>query len=152
MGSFNLSPFITRPTRIGMNDSLSTIDHIWANNNLVSNSGIFLADITDHFPVFCSLLLPTLKKGNNTVKIQFRDMSEINEMKFTEMLLGQDWSEYGQVSLNPHLGVASLTDKIDSFFNECFPMKTKFISVKRLMNKWLSKGIITSINVKHNLY
>ena len=57
--SFNFQPIITRPTRIGRNDSLSLIDHIWTNTHSISSHGVLISDITDHFPIFCGIHIPS---------------------------------------------------------------------------------------------
>lgn len=43
-------------------------------------------------------------------------------------------------------------DKIQKLYSECFPIKTKFISEKRLNNPWITQAVLNSIKTKNNLY
>ena len=49
--SNSLIPLINKPTRNAINNS-SIIDQIWTNQLYDTFNGIFLLDITDHFPIF----------------------------------------------------------------------------------------------------
>ena len=46
----------------------------------------------------------------------------------------------------------NLLDKLYNLYNSCFPIKTKIIGLKRILNPWLSKGILKSIRIKHIKY
>lgn len=50
--SNNISPIITKPTRI-TNYTATLIDHIYTNNTKQVISGIATIDISDHLPTFC---------------------------------------------------------------------------------------------------
>lgn len=50
--SNNISPIITKPTRI-TNYTATLIDHIYTNNTKQMISGIATIDISDHLPTFC---------------------------------------------------------------------------------------------------
>ena len=151
MRSFHFHPDITRPTRIDKNDTLSLIDHIWTNNDMTTDKGIFITDITDHFPVFCNLSTPQITK-NNLVKIQFRDMSKKNHTKFLNLLSDTNWTNAIEISHNPNNQTEWLSDKLDGLFNCYFPIKTKLLTTKRLSRPWLTKAILKSIDRKHALY
>ena len=60
--SLDLSPVITKPTRI-TNHTVTLIDLIYINNVNRLISGIVTVDISDHLPVFCLVDTP-LKKQN----------------------------------------------------------------------------------------
>lgn len=49
--SNNFYPAITNPTRVASTSS-TLIDNIFTNDDSAINSGIFVTDITDHFPIF----------------------------------------------------------------------------------------------------
>lgn len=52
--SNNISPIITKPTRITTGNYTATlIDHIYTNNTKQMISGIATIDISDHLPTFC---------------------------------------------------------------------------------------------------
>ena len=41
---------------------------------------------------------------------------------------------------------------MNRLYNRCFPIKSKFISLKRLYSPWLTTGLLTSIKHKNKLY
>ena len=41
---------------------------------------------------------------------------------------------------------------ITEIYNKCFPVKTKYVTTKRLQNAWLTRGILNSIKHKSNLF
>ena len=67
--SNNISPIITKPTRI-TNYTATLIDHIYTNNTNQMISGIATIDISDHLPTFCIVDIPVQKqKFNNNLII-----------------------------------------------------------------------------------
>ena len=151
MRSSDFYPVISRPTRIGTNNSLSCIDHIWTNTNRTSNSGIFITDITDHFPIFCGLRIPDSSCGDK-FKTRFRDMSSDNLNKFCNRIAETDWSEISRNRSDSHIQATLFIDKLYQIFNSCFPLMTKYITLKRLNRPWLTSAILKSIDTKHKLY
>ena len=149
--SSDFYPVITRPTRIGPNNSLSCIDHIWTNTNRVSDSGIFISDITDHFPIFCGLRNPDSSCGNK-FKIRFRNMNPNNLRNFCNRVSEMDWSDITRDHTDVNLQATLFIDKLYQIFNSCFPLMTKYISLKRLNRPWLTSAILKSIDTKHKLY
>ena len=148
--SFHFYPLITRPTRIDYNNTLSVIDHIWVNSSVSLNHGIIIADVTDHFPIFCTLSAPEYTI-NNLVKIRFRDMSDTNYITFKNCLDSIDWGILlNSIDINEQ--TETFLGIIENHFDNCFPIKTKFVSPKRLSNPWLTQAILNSINMKHRLY
>ena len=63
--SNNISPIITKPTRI-TNHTATLIDHIYTNNTNQMISGIATVDISDHLPTFCIADIP-LQKQNSMI-------------------------------------------------------------------------------------
>ena len=149
--SYHFYALITKPTRIS-NNSYSVIDHIWSNILPGSKSGIFLSDISDHFPVFA--IFPNLIHDENvteTINIKFRNYSQSNKNKFLNLLNQIDW-----VFLNTSDDVdnvfESYLEVIEECFNKAFPVLTKRIGYKRYCSPWLSSGLLVSIRNKHNLF
>jgi hypothetical protein len=100
MFSHYFHPRIDRPTRI-TDSSATLIDNIFTNthSNLIS-SGIWLADISDHLPIFM-----TFPYNHNIVKKQTlplftykRQYTSENIMQFKSRLSMVDWSDvYNEV-------------------------------------------------------
>ena len=56
------------------------------------------------------------------------------------------------ISNNTNGNFLMFFNKVYEIYNRCFPIKTKYISVKRLQNAWLSNGIMKSIKYKCKLF
>ena len=148
--SLNFMPLITKPTRFPVGNqhgSPSLLDHIWCNRYYNYVSGILAYDVSDHLPTFFFLKnLPTC--GNDLVKIVFRDFSEhcksifINECENFSMHFSND----------VNLDVEYFDSVLNNIYRRCFPIRTKFVSGKRLQKPWLTKGILNSIKEKSKLY
>ena len=81
-------PIITKPTRI-TDHTATLIDHIYTNTpEKLMKSGLCLADISDHLPIFCTIAntLPT----NNEPRF-FRDFRHFNEDAYHQDLLAVDF-------------------------------------------------------------
>ena len=48
--------------------------------------------------------------------------------------------------------VVKLLEKLDKYYNICFPFKTKTVSTKRLYKPWITKALHKSIKTKHDLF
>ena len=58
--SNSLIPLINKPTR-NANKNPSILDHIWSNQLYDTFNGIFLLEITDHYPIFTLFQLTVLR-------------------------------------------------------------------------------------------
>lgn len=68
--------------------------------------------------------------------------SELEKINREELLISSNTNENFNV----------FHDKIHKYDNKYFPIKTKYISTKRLHNAWLTTGILNSIKHKSNLF
>ena len=60
-------PLINVPTRVTDNSS-TIIDHIITNDHIHNiSSGVIKTDLTDHFPIFCTISNVTLKKSHKPI-------------------------------------------------------------------------------------
>ena len=150
MNGYFFRPVITRPTRFSENTA-TLIDHIWVNSVHDVISCVFYCDITDHCPVFCRINTPT-KPKDSLIKIKFRDMSHVNNLRFNEMIRNTDWNLVLRGLNNVNDMVIKLLDILDKYYNTCFPFKTKTVSVKRLYKPWITKALHNSIKTKHDLF
>ena len=90
-------PVITKATRVTDHTS-SLIDHIYTNTpEKVIKSGICLADISDHLPVFCTIAntLPT----SNEARF-FRDFTHFNQTAFQIDLSSIDFKTLVNADVN----------------------------------------------------
>ena len=61
----------------------------------------------------------------------------------------------GRKFLSCQIQIITLTfflNRINELYNNCFPIKTKCITTKRLHNAWLTNGILNSIKYKSKLF
>ena len=79
-------------------------------------------------------------------------MSQENVLSFHNTLADTSWNAITSIHDDPGRQTNMFLEKMDSHFNTCFPLMTKYISLKRLNSPWLSTAILKSINTKHNLY
>ena len=142
---------INKPTRIS-NNFASILDHIWINFNNKVDSGIVTADITDHFITFCKIYNYLSFTNKEKIKLKFRDFSNININKFKNPVGNVGWEDTLEDYEHPDKFTNNLLDKLYNMYNSCFPIKTKSIVLKRLLNTRISKGILKSNRIKHIKY
>ena len=147
MHSFHFYPLITRPTRVN-NQNNSLIDYIWTNILSDYLSGVIDIDITDHFPIF-AVFKSFKSKANEKMTIKFRDLSSINIESFKNIINNTNWNNVLGDNFNPNILVDNFMKYLKKVYHNCFPLKTKVIGYKRLMNPWLSKSLLISIRNKH---
>ena len=149
--TLNFLPHIARPTRFPDTLNLcepSLLDHIYTNFTKTFTSGIVHYPISDHLPIFLNILSPLPSK--KTTKIEFRHVTTEAKHHFSYKLNNIHWDAllYSQdVNVNFNIFI----DKFHELKCECFPLKTKYISEKRLNNPWITTNVIKSIKTKNNL-
>ena len=129
-------PLINVPTRV--TDNFTTIiDHIITNDHSHNiSSGVIKTDLTDHFPIFCSISNVTLKKSHKP--IFRRDFSMLNEDDFCNHLNTEINSFFLTIS---YIHGNNFDDIFDQFLQlpyllDCKPRLIKFFfpSCLRLIN------------------
>ena len=146
-------PSISRPTRIKDDRCATLIDNIFINtHNNQTTSGIWLADITDHLPVFVTLPYEYKPIAKNDVSyIHKRHYSDENINNFRMKLSGSDWTPIYMAE-----GVDKIFNVFNNFIikthNECFPLITTKVNTRNLFKPWLTSSILNSIRKKNNMY
>ena len=148
----NILPTITRPTRI-TKSSATLIDNLFISQHLQTNykSGILLDDTSDHMP--CYLILPDATEQTKTLKtIQHRNLSEKNMRKICELIESIDWKAKLQ-SLDTNNAFNEFHNHLTMTIDRISPLVIKKINPKKQPRaKWLTTGIINSINKNLLLY
>ena len=150
--AMNFYPHISRPTRFPDTPNLglpSLLDHIFTNFNNTYSSGIIHFPLSDHLPVFLNIAI--LTKTAKLHKIEFRNFSHSNNESFTTKLNAIDWHTLLS-SPDVNCNTTIFLNTLQGIYNVCFPLKTKFISEKRLCNPWINQTLINSIKNKNNMY
>ena len=149
--SYNFFPMITKPTRFAPNSSEipnSLLDHIWINFFLNNISGILLSDLSDHSCTF--IHLPMICKSDNKIKITFRCHDERSIQLFRNKLLEINWCDIliGDVSHQ----VRTFDSLVNKLYCNSFPLKVKYLSIKRLKSPWIGSSLFKSIKAKSKLF
>ena len=147
--SMGFLPTINKPTRFSYfaaGSRPSLLDHIWINFSFKYTSGILTSRITDHCPVF--IHIDYKNSINDKIKVSFRDHSPSFLRLFKQSLSAVDWDS----ALESYSGdrVKGFCDIVGEIYCNCFPLRVKYISSKRLLKPWLTSGILKSIRTKSN--
>ena len=151
MLSAGFHPKITLPTRI-TDTSNTLIDNILV--NVIDDrhiSGIMINKISDHQPIFtCNNKL--FEQVDMTQYIEIETKSENSQKRFIEHLKNINIMNKLNMDIN-----SDINDNYEVFCKLLQSSKSEHISVKfnkykHKKNKWISKGIIKSIEIKDKLY
>ena len=148
----HMIPTITRPTRITQN-SATLIDNLFISQKLQDNykSGILIYETSDHLPCYVILSDATNHKPS-LQKISYRSFTEKVKTKICENISSVDWQTELDVS-DVNEAFSRFHSKLISTIEKFAPTKTKTIKPnKQPRAKWLTAGIINSINKNKELY
>ena len=152
--SAGFHPKITLPTRI-TDTSNTLIDNILV--NVIDDrhiSGIMINKISDHQPIFtCNNKL--FEQVDMTQYIEIETKSENSQKRFIEHLKNINIMNKLNMDINSDINdnYEVFCKLLQSSKSEHMPIKSvKFNKYKHKKNKWISKGIIKSIEIKDKLY
>ena len=146
-------PLIDRPTRITLH-SATLLDNIFTNvfDNKIK-SGIFVSDITDHYPIFQITSLLSIKSHPDRLKYN-RSFSHCNMRSFVNRVELAYWSD--AINENPvNRAYTLFVDKLTHIYDLCFPVH--HVNIKSKSNRiprkpWITSAVLTSIRRKNNSY
>ena len=147
-------PKITLPTRIC--DSSSTlIDNIFSNViEPNTKSGILTSHISDHQAIFITTNFK-FNRDNKTkyINVETKDDASlnnfINELKNLNIIANMNI----EPNANPSENYAIFENLLTYAKNKHLPVRRKkFDKQKHHINKWITRGLLTSINSKNKLY
>ena len=153
MSSQGFFPLITHPTRPMSNTLINNIFTNVLNSSL--NSGVFITDISDHFPIFT--LCHKIKRPEKTSEpIKGRIFSERSIAEFRNQIASTNWD-----NINSHRHIRSsksasnwyttFQKQFSRIYNACFPYKE--VSQRRYGSKpWITTGLRNSCLKKNTLY
>ena len=152
--SAGFHPKITLPTHI-TDTSNTLIDNILV--NVIDDrhiSGITINKISDHQPIFtCNNKL--FEQVDMTQYIEIETKSENSQKRFIEHLKNINIMNKLNMDINSDINdnYEVFCKLLQSSKSEHMPIKSvKFNKYKHKKNKWISKGIIKSIEIKDKLY
>jgi len=147
--SNSFHPLISGATHISRFGT-SCIDHIWYNQFDVSSSGIVELQISDHFAIF-AVFPYSLDHQNFTMK-RFRDHSGGSLRKLREHV--NVFVNHFHVSDTDDINIKlpEFSDKLYRMYDDCCPLRSKYVSLKRVQKPWISACLVRCINRKHVLF
>ena len=156
MLSYELKPEITLPTKLNRN-SCKLYDHIFSHlksDNIKTTSCIYLADISDHLPVFISLKTDKPAQSRPTYRY-IRDTSNENCKKFlakiAELIAGTTFET--SLSTDPNIAYKTLSDILTKCYDSSFPVKRiKVTKYNTKQSPWITQGLLNSIKTRDILY
>lgn len=152
MYSSSLYPLISKPSRITPN-SATLIDNIFCNClDSTFNTGLLIADVSDHLPVFCVKKNCKLRSLYDNPYVSKRLINDKLILKFKSKLQDTDWTILYRIDdintcYNKFLKIYC------SIYNECFPLVKPKQKPKHIRKKpWITKALLHSINKKQRLW
>ena len=150
-------PIITKPTRVTEN-SATIIDHIITNDAMhVLEPAIIKTDLTDHYPIICSVEKFQHKAKSKAPKIYHRDRSRFCPESFCEEL---ESNLFDYFSTQPALDSGNFNKLFDDFARIILSAIDSHAPIKYLSRKqmklhrkpWITKGILISIKKKNSMF
>ena len=151
--SYSFLPIIDKPTRI-TDISATLIDNFFTNILPSPKSGILLADISDHLPIFMRIQSCNFKSPvNNSTSVHTRNYTRDNLQRLNADLNSTDWTNIYTCN-NSEQAFNYFVDHFSYLYDKNIP----FISHNRVKSKskpnapWITKSLLKSINKKNKLY
>ena len=152
LSSFLITPSITLPTRI-TDRSSTLIDNIFVSLKSSSSiSGNLTTSLSDHLPQF--LLLNISQKSHPKNHLFYRSWTNFDKTKFSRDFNNLDWNKI--LSLEN----GDTNQSFDSFFlhfSNLFDQHVPVVKLSKRQTKtkgkpWVTKGILTSMKIRDNLF
>ena len=152
--SYYFIPLISKPTRFSQieSHSASLLDQIWINKPSLSyECGILNFDLTDHLPTYCNVPFDTNNNSSTSLtKVTFRLINSVNHNNFTHALSNQNWSFLDRLDVDK--AFISFINTLNSLYKQHFPIKTKYVTIKKILNPWINERISKLIKYKSYYY
>ena len=149
---YNIIPTIFKPTRITKTTS-SAIDNILTNSVLGTRfeSGIFIADFSDHFPIFHVAHGVLSNNDNKKISVTKRNLCFKNLDKLKKKLHEEKW-ENVYSSADPNSAFDNFANIFQNIYDNVCPKLVSEIKNKQLKNPWMTNNLVKSSKRKQKLY
>ena len=141
---------INSPTRCSAQDGIATsiIDHAWVNFYKDISADVLDYLIADHLPIKVKIKMHIQK---SLKKLSFRIFSD-HQFEIFDNDKNNLFNQYTISSNNVDLEVIKFEAWIQKMLDNYFPIKTKFLSSKRIKMPWLNNDVIQLITKKHKMF
>jgi len=147
----SFTPSIILPTRI-THSSATLIDNLYVKTTPqnIPKSGVIIADLSDHLPIFvCIGKRRSYTKPNKTIISRQLNDDKLNEIK---LKLGtMDWNDLKNMNINDAHN--HFISKLNEILDKVAPKKEVKLNNKfQIREKWMTKGLLRSSINKAKLY
>ena len=154
--SHGFLPSISIATHEKPGCSASCIDNILTNSlNNIQSSGVISSGVSHHLPIFCiyDIMICTEIEISESKHMPKYDFCESNVSDFM-IKLKSDVCDYHNYYAYNESEFNLFTNKMNKTIDECFKTDGKFKPSKRnrLLNPWITTGVIAAIDRKNHLY
>ncbi|NRB82089.1 MAG: hypothetical protein HRU38_26130 [Saccharospirillaceae bacterium] len=152
--SYGFVPSISIATHEKPGCSASCIDNILTNSyNTIQLSGVISSGVSHHLPIFCIFDVCTETETSANKPMPKYDFCESNISDFIDKLKSEVCNYHNYYAYNES-EFTSFANRMTETIDGCFKTEGKFKPSKRnrLLNPWITTGIITAINKKNYLY
>ena len=118
--SNSLIPLINKPTRHA-NNNLSILDHLLTNQLYDTFNGLFLLDITDHYPIFTNAPINCPQKQ---IRVKFRDHTGQNLAKL-KIEVEHYLNNHVQINQDVNANTNNFCNSLFIIYSQCCPIKEK---------------------------
>ena len=158
MQSNLLFPSILEPTRVAsvnkngqITVTESLIDNIFIHDNLVYNSGLIYCDISDHYPIFISIPLYSIKANSDKLETSYRLKDEFRIRKFKSVIQNSPVIQALSNEQSAQNAFTKFFNEIHYLYDKHFPIITKTVTKKSLNKPWVTDAFVEQIKYKHDL-
>ena len=132
--------------------SSTLIDNIITNTfNECSSSGVPIADISDHLPIFYISNEPATIDTLVNENLFHRNITDINIIKFKDALTDVQWNDV--IELNDvNACYENFISKFSGLYDKFFPKQRKRVIARNPNKPWITQGILFSIKKNHRYY
>ena len=123
------------------------IDNIFINNRLNHKSGIIYSSISDHYPIFLSLLNENLDFQDKQQEIKYRLIDDLRICKFRSALTISFNKSIKQIN-NASEAFSKFLLIFDQLYNKHFPIVTKTLTRKSILKPWVSDSLVKKLKSK----
>ena len=159
MMSNNLIPTILEATRVSnvnrngeeaLTETL--IDNFLINTQGIAlcKSGLIQSSITDHYPIFLSILCSSSSPNNDYHTIKYRTIDNISTCKFKQELNATFLNTLSNIDDAPK-AFGIFHARFQTLYDKYFPIKYKTLTTKSLLKPWVTNALVNKIKIKDNL-
>ena len=151
-----LFPVILEPTRVATilrNDEYITtetlIDNIFVNTQLNFNSGLIYSTISDHYPIFISIMSTSVPQ-NVSNEIKYRLIDDFRIRKF-KCAINNSLQHIVEGEADAARAFDKFFELLNNLYNKYFPIKTKIVTNKSLRHPWVTEILVRSIKKREKM-